>query len=231
MAWRYLIGLLIGMVALGFILEMMYFPGLHMFDLLNQWWPLFIVVLSGNYLIRHRENPWGTLLLIGVGIFLLVREQNLHMSGPELFGFTLAVVVLLFSLRLLLPRSARQAADRSGIPVMFRPTVKGFIIFGGSHARNESQQFQGGSVMTVLGDYELDLREALLAPKGAELEVRAVFGSVTLRIPQTMSFKIEGKPFLGSIENSARMMVQDEPGRPTLRLRLQATLSGVTITN
>jgi predicted membrane protein len=109
--------------------------------------------------------------------------------------------------------------------------MKDFIIFGGSHARNESKQFQGGNVLTVMGDYELDLREAMLSPRGAELDVCALFGSVIVRIPPEMSFKVGGKPFLGSLENSARMIVADEPGRPILRLRCRATLSALTITN
>ncbi|MHB0937815.1 MAG: LiaF domain-containing protein [Armatimonadota bacterium] len=231
MAWRYLIGLLIGLVSLGFILEMMYFPGLNMSKQLDKWWPLFIIALSGNYLLRRRENPWGTLLLIGLGIFLLVRQQSLDIYGMQILGFTVAVILLLFSLRLLLPRTAGKSAGRSGIPVMFRPSVKDLIVFGGSHAHSKSQQFQGGKVLTVMGDYELDLREAMLSPQGADLEVRALFGSVVVRIPPEMKFTVEGKPFLGSLDNRARSLVADEPGRPTLRLQLRATLSGVTLTN
>jgi len=230
MAWRYLIGLLIGIISLGFILEWMYFPHLNMVLLLTGWWPLAVIILSGNYLLGRRDNPWGTLLLIGFGIFLLVRQQNIDISGVTVF-FTLAVILLLFGIRLMLPRSAGKRSGKSGVPVMFRPAVKDFIIFGGSQARNKSQQFQGGRVLVVMGDYELDLREAMLSPQGGELEVRALFGSVTVRLPQEMSFKIENKPFLGGLDNRARSIVADEPGRPVLRLRFHATLSGVTITN
>jgi predicted membrane protein len=230
MAWRYLIGLLIGIVSLGFILEWMYFPDLNMVLLLTGWWPLAVIILSGNYLLGRRDNPWGTLLLIGFGIFLLVRQQNIDISEVTLL-FTIAVILLLFGIRLMLPRSAGKRSGKSGIPVMFRSAVKDFIIFGGSQTRNESQQFQGGKVLTVMGDYELDLRKAMLSAQGADLEVRALFGSVIVRIPPEMSFKIEGKPFLGGLDNRARSIVANEPGRPILRLRCRATLSGVTITN
>lgn len=56
-------------------------------------------------------------------------------------------------------------------------------IFGPLAFRSTAQRFRGGSVECWYGGGVLDLRDAVLAPEGATLKVRAIFGGGQVLVP------------------------------------------------
>ena len=58
-------------------------------------------------------------------------------------------------------------------------------IFGPLTFHSTSQHFQGGSLDCWYGGGVLDLRDAILAPEGATLRVRAIFGGGQILVPAT----------------------------------------------
>ncbi len=56
-------------------------------------------------------------------------------------------------------------------------------IFGPLAYKSTAKQFRGGTLECWYGGGVLDLREAVLAPEGAELRVRAVFGGGQILVP------------------------------------------------
>lgn len=234
MPWRFLFGILITLIGLGLFLDQAnIIPQFEMLRVLANWWPLLITILSLNYLVRKPENPWGTLVLVGLGLALLVRSMDLVVDNkPNPWPFLSTIALTLFGIRLLLPQIQRlPRIGKSGSHANFRHAMKDFTIFSSARSCNESQQFQGGKLTVVLSDYEIDLREALLSPQGAELDLRGFIGHFILRVPQHMAYRIDNKPFLGVFDNRARSLVLDEPGRPTLVVRFNTALCAVTITN
>lgn len=233
MRWRYFFGILVVLIGVGYYVDLSGLaPSFSMLNVWAGWWPVLIVALSLNYLFRQPENPWATLVIMGAGLVLLIRFQNVKLAPSELVPFILSILFILFGLRLLLPRIQRRPRrGAQGPAVNFRHSLKDFAVFTSMQFYNESQQFQGGKLMLFCSDYEIDLREAQVSQQGAELELGGVIGQVMIRIPEHMAYRIEGKPFLGSLDNRVRSLVLNEPGRPTLTIRINAALSGVTLTN
>jgi hypothetical protein len=58
-------------------------------------------------------------------------------------------------------------------------------IFGPLTFHSTAQQFRGGSLDCWYGGGALDLRDAILAPGGATLRVRAIFGGGQILVPAT----------------------------------------------
>src|SRR6185436_11750814 len=56
--------------------------------------------------------------------------------------------------------------------------------FGPLEFRSESGAFRGGSVTTMFGGGEVDLRDATLDPAGATLHVSTLFGGGSLVVPE-----------------------------------------------
>src|SRR5699024_11816131 len=71
----------------------------------------------------------------------------------------------------------------------------------GIESINGSKNLSGGSVLSVLGGIQLDLRHAQLTENGAVLNVTTILGGVELIVPEDVHVEIKGTPILGGWEN------------------------------
>jgi hypothetical protein len=101
-------------------------------------------------------------------------------------------------------------------------------IFNGIELANRSATFRGGTVLAWFGGVSLDLREATLAP-GANIDIRAMFGGVAIRVPPTWRVEAHGTAVAGGWDN--RAVQPDDPEAPALLVNVVASLGGVSITN
>jgi hypothetical protein len=101
-------------------------------------------------------------------------------------------------------------------------------IFNGIELANRSATFRGGTVLAWFGGVSLDLREATLAP-GANIDIRAMFGGVAIRVPPTWRVEAHGTAVAGGWDN--RAVQPDESEAPALLVNVVASLGGVSITN
>ena len=146
-------------------------------------------------------------------IWRLIRSTLLLFVGA-IGGFAGAAAVL----RTALP--SRGDADSDELALV--------AVFNGIDLASQSATFRGGSVLAWFGGVSLDLREATLAP-AAQLEIRALFGGVAIRIPPTWRVEAHGTAVAGGWDASA--VQPDDPEAPMLSVNVVAALGGVSITN
>ena len=84
-------------------------------------------------------------------------------------------------------------------------------------------------VYAVLGNTELDFREARLVPGAIDIEVTACLGNVTVIVPPSLAVEMNGTAVLGSFEHSERAPASPDPARPVLRVHGLACLGNVEI--
>ena len=76
-------------------------------------------------------------------------------------------------------------------------------------------------VFTMLGNSELDLREAQFESETSVIEVLSIMGNVTITVPPDVIVECNGETFLGSFEIHRKKDVRNEvppPGAPRLRV-------------
>ncbi len=89
---------------------------------------------------------------------------------------------------------------------------------------SESGAFRGGTVTTMFGGGELDLRDATLDPAGATIHINALFGGGNLVVPET--WNVESKLVgIGGI-GDGRAKVERAADAPTLRVEGTAVFGG-----
>jgi hypothetical protein len=100
---------------------------------------------------------------------------------------------------------------------------------GGAQRTCRAESLRHGSVSVVFGGVDLDLRPARLDPAGAELELSATFGGVSLRVPRDWRVIVDDRATLGGVE--ARVTPPEElaDDAPLLRVRATSRLGGVSI--
>lgn len=242
MPWRYFFGLILLAIGVGcLVLQMSPSANqpatyVHMIAILS-WWPMIIVAIGVNQFVRHQEQPWGSLIVFALGFMLLVETQEkLPLSHHSLMLLVSAILIMAVAMRMIVPRPVRKVQTSAPgmsakVRARFEHCIKDRQIFGSTYFRNESQQFLGGKLAAILGDYELDLRGAALSAKDAELHINSIFGTVRVRVPQQMVLDVAGLPVLAGVENTAQQIVTKADGLPTLKVRYFAFFGSVEIAN
>ena len=90
-------------------------------------------------------------------------------------------------------------------------------IFGPLTFKITSQHFTGGTVECWYGGGILDLRGATLAPEGATLHIKAVFGGGQIVVPPSWPVVTHVSGIGGM--NDAREAVEELVSRPSIRCR------------
>jgi len=82
-----------------------------------------------------------------------------------------------------------------------RQDSRGYVhevsIFGGSKRQVVSQDFRGGRVSSIFGGITLDLTGAQMSGSQAVLEVSAIYGGVSIRIPPSWNVETRGAGIFG----------------------------------
>jgi len=220
-------GLIVAVLGVLFTLENF---GLVEVQNLGRFWPLALVAIGGAHLSQSwRTRPFGGLLLVGLGVFFLLRNFHvIHISLFSLLPLVLVVVGVRIVFGALGGRDARW--DRTGETGVSDAWLRGFVAFGGLERRIASTQFQGGDIGAFCGGWEIDLSKAKLAGKEARLDVFAWWGGGEIRVPEDWNVSVQVLPILGGTGDKTR---HPAPGTEAGTLVVTGTvvMGGVEIKN
>lgn len=96
----------------------------------------------------------------------------------------------------------------------------------GRHWRSAAPRFESGTIVTVAGGVEVDLRGATLAPDGAHLRLTALMGGIDIQVPEDWHVRLDGKAFMGAND---LVGLSDRHGHPRLTVDCVAVMGGVEI--
>lgn len=100
-------------------------------------------------------------------------------------------------------------------------------ILGGYKRRIVTPNFLGGEITAIMGGCELDLRQSSIQSE-ALLEVFAVCGGITLKVPPDWTVVLQGTPLLGGFEEKT---VLPPDGSKRLVVRGYAIMGGLEVRN
>ena len=227
MPTRYLLGLILLLLGAGFLVEALYLPA---YPLVARWWPVLLVLWGLNGLVRNIRRPFWSFIVLVIGILLIVRLNGLlEVNVGLVIG---AVVLILIGLRIMIPRQERRIVTGGGAAMVHsEDQLNQSVTFGGTKIRVNSQAFRGGRVSVTFGGAEIDLREANLAPDGADLRLEAAFGGIEVRVPVGWPVQVSGAPALGGCEVHIQNTEIATPGSAALRITCSGVFSGIEIKN
>ena len=187
-------------------------------DFIGRWWPL-LVIFGGviSYIGNPRKIVWP-LTIIAVGILFQLRQLDLvSFNVWQLFW---PVIIIAIGVSILLDRTAKNSKVHSA------NTTNLSAYFSGSETRNNSSDYQGGTISTAFGGVELDLRDAKIK-KTATLNVSVILGGLELRVPREWNIESRVSPILGGVDGHSVNTAQT--GAPTLIITGDVILGGIDI--
>lgn len=187
---------------------------------LADWWPAFIIGAGALQLALGRPRRWfgsAVLMLVG-GVGLALTTGVLSSVTSAMWAVVFAALGLAVIVRGVSRRQSSLDTDR----------VDSLVLFGGREVASHSKSFRGGSVSSVFGGTELDLRDAELAPD-ATLEVLTAFGGTEISVPYGWRVELQGIPIFGGFENATAHDVDLSPDAPVLAVDAVALFGGIEV--
>lgn len=179
----------------------------------NIWdyWPLIVVGGGIGRLINARDAAGRVLgfLLISLGVLILLVTLHIVRIHTHDESWPLALLLIAFGVALLVKIVQPSAITRQsfGLPAPVAQDTSNAMndvaVFAGIKRKLESPDFRGGTILTVLGGVEIDLRRSeITAPeRTATLEIKAVCAGAKLRVPETWRVNIIGASVFGAYED------------------------------
>ncbi len=203
-------------------------------DLLQTWWPLVFVGLG---VVRIVQRPGAHAVVFSIGLVALgaaMIASNLgviHFHArdwwPLLVIFIGASVIARAFGRGDPERWGRMRGRHHDERLEHGARIDASAVMSGLVLKNDSPDFQGGAISTVMGSVEVDLRQAAIKTQ-ASLHLSIVMGGVEIKVPREWSIAIVGTPTLGGIED--RTVPPAMPG-PRLVIEGSVVMGGVEISN
>ncbi|HZJ58064.1 MAG TPA: DUF5668 domain-containing protein [Clostridia bacterium] len=222
MRGRIFIGILLIALGLGFLLDRL---GIILFStLISTYWPAILILVGASQLFSKGHSEISGIILIFLGSFFLLKKLELL---PEDIGkYFWPALLIIIGIIIIFGRSRH-----SGMPVSGEDAVNHFVVFSGLENKCISQDFKGGSATAIFGSIDLDLRDANLREEGAFLDLTAVFGGISLRVPDRWKVIATGTPLFGGWENKTRTPSDMPQDQPNLKIRCFALFGGMEIKN
>lgn len=191
-------------------------------------WPA-AFILFGVMKLLDTQSPNGALVgsvLIGVGTVMTINRLgfmhiNMHALWPLLIIFFGAAVIYkaMTGRRLLgIPAKGDEATDA---------VVDITAILGGFDRRITTPAFRGGEVTAVMGGCMLDLRGSSIEGE-AVLNVFALMGGITLKVPPDWTVAMNGTPIMGGFDEKT---ITAPNNNKRLVIRGYAIMGGVEVRN
>lgn len=209
-----------------------------------RFWPTVLIVFGLAKLLqpRHASGRMFGLIVASLGALLLLKDLGkIHFSIWALWP----VALILFGLGIVWEvLSGRSRWDRSGCGprVSVRSdrwdgsaqvdpdsTLNISCVFSGNKRIVTSQDFRGGTISTMMGGCELDLRQASISGGEAVLDASVVFGGVELRVPEDWRVVLKVNSTLGGVEDKTRQPAGE--GGKTLVITGSITFGGLEVRN
>jgi predicted membrane protein len=188
-----------------------------------RFWPIALIALGLYIAATGGELPgrFTGILVCVVGFLLL--SNNLGYLHLGFWDFWPLILVLVGVNMVWLALQSKVHSDDSS------KTINGFAILGGFKKSCNSQNFQGGELIALMGGGEIDLRKASIEVGQAVLSVHALMGGVEIYVPSDWTVTCKVFPFMGGVED--KTVTPQSDSEKKLLVRGYAIMGGVEIHN
>ena len=239
-SWSLTVGLLIA--AAGVILLLDQQGIIDANRVFQYFWPILCISFGlVNLFQTGGRRIWGVILLT-IGVLLVFDNLGFARIG---FHTIWPVIIIgiggLMVWQAIAPHSnplSGQAASWNERLNQWRQGVSGggdfnhVAIFGGFKRRVTVKNFRGGSVMAVMGGYEIDLRQAGIDGDSATIDATSIMGGGEIKVPDNWRISMDGIGLFGAyVDETHQIPFVDGTPQKHLIVKGIAFMGGVVVKN
>ncbi len=196
------------------------------FGLTLRFWPVLFIII-GALKISKSQTTSG--YVIGGAFIFFGTMLSLHHMGLISFRMRDWWPVFIILAGLLVIFKDRQGSPFSNGDLKNSDHYSNLVAFmSGNQTQNMSKDFQGGELTAVMGGIELDLRLAEMQSTQVVINVFAIWGGITLKVPQGWTVVSQVVPILGGADDGTLPPTQRDK---ILLITGYAIMGGIEIKN
>jgi len=154
-------------------------------------WEYFFILIGVLFLFLSRNKAAG-FVFIAIGLFNLV---------PELWPLLLVLIGLYIIYGRTRHNKQKDESAETEQSKSSTDYVESVSIFGGGSKIINSDNFKGGSIVSIFGGSEINLVNSKLGEGENNIEITAVFGGTTLTVPPDWNVVIDVLPIFGGFSD------------------------------
>ena len=185
------------------------------------WWTLFIIIPC--FIGLFTEDYFGNLIGFLIGMALLSSCQGWITFGM-IAKLIFPVVFILIGINILFQQTWKKNVTEK-IKSLGKIEGDAVVAIFSKQELEVQEEYPGGSIETIFGGVELDLRNAKIKDDIA-IQVCSIFGGVTLKVPKDVAVSVKSIPIFGGIESS---IGKRENVQKTIYIEATAIFGGVEI--
>ncbi|WP_394779171.1 LiaI-LiaF-like domain-containing protein [Undibacterium sp.] len=198
-----------------------------------QFWPVVFIGFGAMRLLQARHPGayvfGGVLMLVGAGM-ILQHMGLIYFRWRDWWPAFLILGGVMMLFRGMYGkdwRNGRRGQNGTALAPGDNSSVDVVAMMSGHNLKSDSQNFQGGDIMAVMGGVELDLRQASIVTE-ATISVFVMWGGIVIKVPNDWSVVMNGTPILGGMDDKTV-----PPLVPGKRLVIvgEAVMGGVEVKN
>jgi len=169
---------------------------------LFSWQALLICIGFIGLFCKNKPNLGGLILIIIGGAFIATDFINLPIDA---FHLIIPIIIITIGIFIIFkkfqhPSEHFKTHFQNSCSVDL-DTIDEVNIFGGRKSSYDTQNFKGGSSVSIFGGSEIDLSNANLAPGTNVLESISIFGGSAIIIPKDWNVKLEVVGIMGGFSD------------------------------
>jgi len=212
----------------------------------SYFWPVVMIAAGSTMLIDCRGHGgrgfWGGILLAS-GILLVLENLGVaHIRFDAVWPLVVIAIGILMIWQAAGPRIRPDGTTRAPWPEIFNrwsrtgspdADFNGVAILGGFKRRITSKKFKGGSVLSVMGGFQIDLRQADMEGDSATIEAMSLMGGGEIKVPDEWLVSMEGISLFGAFVDETDQQPPTVSGTTQKRLIMKGAslFGGIVVKN
>ena len=192
------------------------------------WWTL-LIILPFTVTFITEKDKLGSLIGLGVGVFLLLCCQDV-LDFSWAWKLLIPAIIVITGLRMLckgiFSKKGNGAKDDEPLPEI-EPSKNGkntCAVFSGNDLDCSGEVFEGGSFTAVFGGIECDLRNATIE-KDCVIRVAVAFGGVDILLPKNVKARVDVCSVFGGTQDKSEHATEG----PTVLIKGFCVFGGVDV--
>jgi hypothetical protein len=243
-SWSFIFGALI--VAAGVVLLLDQQGLINADRVFSYFWPVVLIAAGSTMLINGRgcggRGVWG-ITLLAIGVLLVLENLGFaHIRFDTIWPLIIIGGGVLMIWRAASPRTRPDGTTGSQWPEFFNSWARtgspdadfnGVAILGGFKRRITSKKFKGGSVLSVMGGFQIDLRQADMEGDSATIEAMSFMGGGEIKVPDEWLVSMEGISLFGAFVDETDQQPPSVSGTQQKRLIMKGAslFGGIVVKN
>lgn len=188
------------------------------------WWTLFIIIPSISGLVTDRDKT-GSVVGLVIGVALLLSARGI-IDFSTILKLVFPAILVIIGLSLILKNFLKKAEKNDGMAVAGASGKEYLATFSGQDVKFDGEVFEGAELSAVFGGVKCDIRNAIIE-KDVVINASAVFGGVTVLVPEGVNVKIKSSALFGGVSDAKKRPYTD--GATTIYVNADAMFGGVDI--